>query len=167
MLLWRCTVTVATAPWTAPSALQLDCLICDAEPVAAAARARGWPCVCSIDEAIDAGRTAWCLLIATRTDTLHNPRLRAFLATTRTLYLGLQAFDPSPRAAAYSLEMLARSDLGAAVRRNRRWVRVLERRRELLFRSGSTPALLSCIPADEIEAGTCVSLDLAPGNVVS
>ncbi len=161
-------MTAATAPWTATSALHLECVICDAEPVLMAARARGWPCVRSIAEAVDAaGRPAWCLLIATSTETLHDPGLRTFLATTRTLYLGLQAFDPSPSAAAYTLEMLARSDLGAAVRRNRRWVRIIERRRELLFRSGSTPALLSCIPADAIEAGTCVSLALAPGSLVS
>src|SRR5579871_1564855 len=90
-------------------------LLCDAEWLLPAARARGWSCVRSLDGAIAAAeRPARCLLIATRPDTLRDPRLPAFLATTRSLYLGLHAFDASAPAAAYSLEMLGISDFGGA-----------------------------------------------------
>ena len=154
-----------TLPWAQPRDWLL---VCDSVHVLGIARRQGWRCARLIDDlACDDRRPALCLLLATRVETVQNARLREWLATTRTIYLGLHAFDASPQATEYSLQQIATSDFRGAIARNRRWVHRLERRRELRFRTGPPAAAGSCIPADDLDVGTVVSRHLAPGSIVS
>lgn len=157
-------------PFVAPTAETIPLpftIICDRPDVAEAARRLGWPDVRRTDRP-GAAPIGSALLLATRPETHLDERLRPLLQASRTLYIGLQAFDASPRAAAYTLAALRRCDFPAAVRRNRRWVRRLERQRRFCFASGAArDARLDVVPADEIDAGTIVACDLAVGDLVA
>jgi hypothetical protein len=142
-------------------------LLCDRPDVAAAARRLGWPDVRCLDH-LTGAPVATALLLATHPDTHRDDRLCPLLQQSRTFYLGLQAFDPAPAAAAYTLAALGRCDVPAALRRNRRWLRRLERQQRFCFASGPAGATrLTVEPADELDVGTITTCDLAIGELVA
>lgn len=157
-------------PLTLPFAHTEPCtLLCDTSEVAAAAVRLGWPDVRRVDRLDPAvAPPDVALLLTTNPETLHDEQLQRLLATSRVLYLGLQAFDASLRAAVYTLATLRRCDFAAAVRRNCRWLRRLAREQTLCFASGpSRQARLSVVPADEVDFGTVDTAELAPGSLIA
>jgi hypothetical protein len=145
-------------------------VLCDDVLIADYIRRSSWLDVCTVDglQARDNDPITNAILLCTTPNTPFRPEVRGALNRSRVLYVPLHVFDPSPEAAAYSLQRLAESDFAGALQRNRRWLRILEQEQCLQFVSRKREGIeLVCTPADEIEVSTALSAALPPGVVKS
>jgi hypothetical protein len=144
-------------------------VVCDDPAAADTIRAAGWPDVRSVSSIDTWAEPAPSQVVFVCSDpaSSHDSRLSSVLFNSHIIYVPLHAFDPSPRAALYTLQRLASADFRGAVKRNRHWVHVLERTHTLRFASRHhCNAVLTCTPAEDIYVGTLTSTKTAPGDLV-